>query len=132
MDRKKLFNMLAILIVAIFLINALANKFYWYSSIWYFDIIMHFLGGLWIGIFAFYFFSPQTISFRLIFKILIMVFLIGIGWEIFEVFVDKVISLNYFNILDTISDILFDLTGGIMAIFYYMKKIMTITPDKVQ
>jgi hypothetical protein len=132
MDRKKLFNTLAILIVAIFLINALANKFYWYSSIWYFDMIMHFLGGLWVGILAFYFFSPQTISFRLILKILMMVFMVGVGWEIFEVLVDKVVFLNSFSIIDTVSDIIFDIIGGIAAIFYYMKKIMTVKPNKVQ
>ncbi len=122
MDRKNLFKHLALLILFIFVLNFLANKFFWYSSIWYLDMIMHFLGGLWLGLFAFYLFREENISFRLIFKILLFVFIVGIGWEIYEVLVDKVVTQNSINVLDTSSDLFFDLSGGLYAILYLWKK----------
>jgi hypothetical protein len=132
MDRKKLFNTLAYLIIFIFLANFLANKFYWYSSIWYFDIIMHFLGGFWVGILALYILGIKSISWRTILKIIICVLAVGIGWEIFEAIVDKVVSKNPFNTLDSFSDIFFDVAGGTVSIFYYMKRIMKREPNRVQ
>lgn len=122
MERKNLFKRLALFILFIFALNFLANKFFWYSSIWYLDMIMHFLGGFWVGLFVFYLLKEEAISFRLIFKILLFVFFVGIGWEIYEVLVDKVITKDSFNILDTSSDLFFDLSGGLYAILYLWKK----------
>jgi uncharacterized membrane protein YjdF len=123
MDRKKLFNTLAGLIIFIFLANFLANKFYWYSSVWYFDIIMHFLGGFWAGALALYIFHPRKVSILLIRKILLCVLAIGLGWEVFELLVDKTISQNPFNFLDSAADLFFDVTGGVGAMFYYLKNL---------
>lgn len=128
MDRKKLFKTLLYLILFILIVNFFATKFYWYSAIWYFDMIMHFLGGFWVGLVVLYFFIPKEISLRLILTILFWVFFVGIGWEMFEVLVDKVITQNSSNILDTVSDIFFDLVGGLSAILYRSQKIMP-APD---
>ena len=96
---------------------------------------MHFLGGIWLGLAYIYFFALGTISFRLIFKILFFVLAMGICWEIFEFFVDKVNIQNPFNVLDTVSDVLLDLAGGIFAIFYfsfyYLKSLKPIKEDLV-
>lgn len=121
MDRKHLFNTLTGLIIFIFLANAVANKFYWYSSIWYFDIFMHFLGGFWVGILALYVVRAKEISPTLLGKIISAVLIIGLGWEIFEIVVDRVISRNAFNALDSSADIFFDCAGGVAAVFYYLK-----------
>ena len=123
MDRKKLIKLLTYLIFFILVINFFANKFYWYSSIWYFDMIMHFLGGFWIGLTSFYIFSPQNISGKLIFKILLLVLCIGIGWEVYEILVNDILAQNSFNFLDTFSDIFFDLSGGLCAMLYLWKKL---------
>ena len=45
MDRKRLFKIAAYLIATLFLLNYAATKLYWYSSIWWFDMPMHLLGG---------------------------------------------------------------------------------------
>lgn len=119
MDRKRLFKILAYLIVLIFLVNYVAVKLYWYNSIWYFDMIMHFLGGLWVGLISLYFFSSKTPYL----KILLFVLFIGLGWEIFELLFNNIIAQNPFNALDTISDIFFDLSGGLCAILYVWKKL---------
>jgi hypothetical protein len=128
MDRKQLFKHLAILIFLIFILNSLANTFYWYSSIWYFDMPMHFLGGLWLGLCFIYIFSPKELSEELSFgylsKIIFLVLLIGIFWEFFELYFINHIAQNPFNALDTVSDIFFDLAGGTFAILYCFKQIV--------
>jgi len=134
MDRKKLLTYLAFLIFFIFAVNYAAMKFYWYFSIWYFDMPMHFLGGFWVGLALLWFFSLKEFSlperlfgragFKIIFKIILGVFLIGIFWELFEVFVDKTIAQNSFNLLDTVSDMCFDLAGGGLSIIYFFKRIV--------
>lgn len=121
MDRKRLFHTLSVLIIFIFLANALANKFYWYSSIWYFDIIMHFLGGFWVGLLALYLIRAEKISRLVLWRVTLVVIVIGLGWEIFELVVDRVISRNAFNILDSSADLFFDCAGGAAAVFYYLK-----------
>jgi len=125
MDSKKLLIRIVFLVLIIFLLNYLAMKFYWYYSIWYFDILMHFLGGIWLGFAFLYLFSIEKITFNLILKILFVTLLIGIGWEIFEILIDNFITGKYFNYLDTISDLLFDLAGSLFVVFYFLKRAMS-------
>ena len=120
MDRKKLFKRLAYLIFFVLAANFFANKFYWYFSVWYLDMIMHFLGGFWVGLASIYLFPPQNLSFRSVLTILFLVLLVGVGWEVFEFLVNGVIAQNPFDILDTASDIFFDLLGGLCAILYLL------------
>lgn len=135
MDRKKLIKALAILIFFVFVVNFLANKFYWYSSIWYFDMIMHFLGGSAVAFAYFWIFSMPIFKSedylqsgepdaRFILRTIIFVFFIGVAWEFFEYIFNNLIAQNNFNLLDTISDVFFDLAGGVFAVLYFYKKIM--------
>ncbi len=124
MGGKKLVKILIYLILFLLVANFLANKFYWYHSIWCLDMFMHFLGGFWVGIACLHVSKSADVSFKSIFKILFFVLLIGIGWELFEILVNDVIAQNPFNYLDTFSDILFDLAGGTLAILYFFKRIM--------
>lgn len=138
MDRKKLAKILISLILFLLLIQILATKFFWYYSMWYFDMPMHFLGGLWSGLFLIWLLSYKDLSnepkVKLIFKILFGVLLIGIGWEVFEFSANNFFARDLFvaNPLDSISDIFFDLSGGVVAILYYLKKIMPARVNEVQ
>ena len=85
---------------------------------------MHFLGGFWLGLALIWLFSVKELSFKIIFKIILGVFFIGILWELFEISIDKTITQNPFNILDTISDMCFDLAGGALSIIYFFKRIV--------
>lgn len=87
-------------------------------------MFMHFLGGFWLGLASIYLFSIKENSLKSILKILFIVLLIGIGWEVFEIYIDKFITQNSFDFLDTISDLLFDLLGGLSAILYFKKRII--------
>lgn len=125
MERKKLLKHLLYLVLFIFVVNFIANKFYWYYSVWYLDMIMHFLGGFWLGLVSLYFFSSKILpsySFLLFLKILLFVLLVGLGWEVFELLFNNIVAQNPFNILDTSSDLFFDLSGGLCAILYIWKK----------
>lgn len=92
---------------------------------------MHFLGGFWLGLASIYLFSIKENSLKSILKILFIVLLIGIGWEVFEIYIDKFITQNSFDFLDTISDLLFDLLGGLSAILYFKKRIILLEENTV-
>ena len=124
MIRKEFFVRLAGLIVCITVFNFLANKFYWYSSIWYFDIFMHFLGGLWLGGLFLWLFWPNKLSTTLVAKVIAGVLLVGIGWEIFELMFVNYVAQNSFDVVDTSMDLVLDVLGGLSAILYFNKKII--------
>ncbi|HPS21258.1 MAG TPA: hypothetical protein PLO44_00400 [Candidatus Paceibacterota bacterium] len=133
MDKKKLFIRLATVILFIFFLNFIGSKFYWYYSVWYFDIIMHTLGGFWVALAALWIFptKEQKITYKYIIQILLIVLTIGIFWEFFEIFVNETIAQNPFNILDTVSDIFCDLAGGTFATIYFVKRIFIKEENKL-
>lgn len=136
MSQKKLFIRIASLIVFISLTNLVATKFFWYSSIWYFDMFMHFIGGFWVGLFVLWLlfnknFKKEDFNISFVLKVVFLVLFVGILWELFEIFVDKTISKNLFNILDTLSDLCFDTAGGFASLFYFFRKIMLIKKNEV-
>ncbi|HTE48724.1 MAG TPA: hypothetical protein VK675_02365 [Candidatus Paceibacterota bacterium] len=124
MDSKKLVKRLIYLILFILIVNFFANEFSWYYLVWNLDMIMHFQGGIWAGLAIIYLFPPKAYSIDSVLKILLAVFFIGVGWEVFEILVNETIARNPFNSLDTMSDIFFDLSGGATAVLYFFKRIM--------
>lgn len=126
MDARRLFKQSAYLIVFIFLLNFLANKFHWYSLIWWFDIFMHFMGGVWLGLVFVWFLYKRgqsvALNFHLILKAVAWILLVGIGWEVFEFYFINHLAQNGFDRFDTVSDLLLDLSGGVCAILYLWKK----------
>lgn len=85
---------------------------------------MHFLGGFWLGLLMFFVFPIRDLNLRNIFYVFLGVFLIGILWELFELLFFNYLVGNPFVLLDTLSDIFFDLAGGGAAIIYFSKRIM--------
>jgi len=120
MDRKNLFKLIGLLVFFIFVVSIFANKFYWYYSIWYFDIIMHTLSGFWVGLVAVYLFTSETLPSHPLWKMLFFVLVIGFGWEVFEFLFNNYIAQNSFDFVDSASDIVFDLIGGLCAILYLL------------
>lgn len=132
MNRKIVLKHLVILMFFIFIMDILAKQFFWYYSVWYFDMIMHFLGGFWVSLFFMYVFNLSDLSFKNLRNVILFIFLIGILWEFFEIFVNNYIGQEPFSILDTTSDIFFDLSGGVSAILYFFKMTMIPEGDKVK
>lgn len=125
-DRKRLFKTQAYSIILIFILNSIAVKLYFYSSIWYFDMIMHFFGGFWLGLVFLWLFSYKNssleLSLELVFKIILSVLVIGVLWEIFEIIFINIIAQTSFNSLDTPSDVFFDLAGCVFVMLYFLKR----------
>lgn len=117
MRNKKLLNVSAALIIFIFLINLLAMKFFWYYTFPWFDMPMHFLGGLWVALATFYLFNPKSPWLLAFLSVLV----IGILWEVFEFSLDAFITLRVWDSVDTLGDLFFDLLGASVGAVYYAK-----------
>lgn len=126
MTQKQLLIRLSVLLYVITILHLLALYFFWYWSIWWYDIPMHFLGGLWVGGMAFllYQYIPALARVRTRYRFsgyvlpLVAVLAIGGLWEVFEFSLDTFITLEQNDVLDTISDIGMDTAGALLAILY--------------
>ncbi|HEU0085726.1 MAG TPA: hypothetical protein VFQ59_02085 [Candidatus Paceibacterota bacterium] len=115
MERKKLGIPLVILVFFILFINYVAMKFHWYSALPWFDMPMHFLGGFWVALLVAFILPSRHFSIHFVLKILAGVLLIGILWEIFEVTLNTITVKDTFDMVDTLSDLFFDIVGGLAA-----------------
>ena len=115
MNKQELLKISLWLVIAIFFLNSMAMKFHWYYSIWWFDMPMHLLGGVFVGLITLAFFPRQPIL-----NIFLSILLIGTLWELFEFSLDKFITYNPQNFLDTLSDLAYDLAGGFSASLYFL------------
>jgi len=125
MERKKFPKSLLLLIFLIAIINTLAVMFSWYWRIPWLDMPMHFLGGLFVGSVALWFYSQNVERryFRAFPVSIGAVLIVGGLWEVFEFSVDTIVSVSEQNgISDTLSDIIFDIIGGTMAVVYFIFK----------
>ena len=118
MPRKKLSITVLALVFFILILNYAAMKFHWYYSLPWFDMLMHFLGGLWLGL-AFVWLYPAGTSYL---KIIAGVLLVGIFWEIFELIVNNYFPNEPLDWGDTLSDLSFDMLGGGVAVFYLINQ----------
>ena len=93
-------------------IIALQEFLYW--RIWWFDLIMHFLGGIILGGIAVFFFTYIAPLRRFAFPVFLIVLIgVGIGWEVLEFSTGMYTSQNY--TLDTALDLLMDTLGAVLV-----------------
>ncbi len=116
-SRSKILSLLAVNIILLSIVNYLARPFYWYYLIWWFDIPMHFWGGVVVLFLVLYIFYSRISRFSKVpfLYLILSVFIVGVGWEVFEYIVNNVIAGQAFSLFDTISDICFDVAGGCVA-----------------
>ena len=125
MYANPLFISWTILLTMIAILHVTALEFFLYWLYPWFDIMMHFLGGLFVGLSALWFFfqSGYVRINQSIWNIIIVsvssIILIGVGWEIFEVMAGVPIIGNY--ILDTATDLVMDVIGVTVATFVFTK-----------
>lgn len=123
-SRKNILSLLASSIIFLCVVNFLAMKGLWYYLFWYFDMPMHFLGGvvvLFLLIYVFYD-KIKTQTNLPVISLLIGVLVIGIGWEVFEYILLNLYAGQPFSLLDSLSDLFFDTAGGIFGILYINRK----------
>lgn len=105
-------QLLVVLPLAIVTWIAIAESLYW--RFWWFDIPMHFAGGLWAGLCAAWIRTYRNERFSIMWC-LVFALVIGIGWEIFE-YSEGIAGGYHINYhVDTLKDIVFDLLGAAAA-----------------
>lgn len=97
-----------VLCAALAALNIIAQEYYLFWRYEWFDVPMHYLGGLAIGVFLIGF----LIRFRpLLFSLSFLA--IAVGWEIFEFVFGLPKETNY--VFDTALDLLMDTMGAVTA-----------------
>ena len=138
MNKKSLIVTILSLAIFVFIVDLYANINFLYFKFWWLDNVMHTTGGLFVGLTSLYIyyysglFNAKYKENDLIISLSITsAIIIGLFWELFEVGLETFIKNRYgieiflaLSIEDTIYDILFDITGSIIAIvlFIYLWK----------
>lgn len=118
--------LLAILVIiySILFLHLLATAHYLYWLWWWYDILVHFLGGFWITLLIFWLcrhsrYLKKKLSFRVsAFLALISALIVGLAWEYFE-YVVGFGPGEFGYVSDTVTDLIFDLIGAASAILVY-------------
>src|SRR3989344_6017494 len=122
MSQTKLFKFTSVLLFLIFILYFLELKFYLSWTVWWYDILLHFLGGSVVGmavllIFERFFDMEITGVFKTVLIGIVGAFVIGVLWEILELRLNLTsFSDGVVYITDTISDLILDMTGAFFGI----------------
>ena len=88
-----------------------------YWSIWWFDILMHFWGGILIGVGLHVLGTFSLLRLKPTLPLLILVLVVvTFSWELFEWWVSLWQPENY--VIDTIIDVFLGFSGGLLAHAY--------------
>ena len=119
-------------IILVGILHVPAVFYNWYFFLWWYDVMMHMLGGVAMGLLGSgilrmilgkkVHLTPWALGFLYVGFVLGFVALIGIGWEWLEGIVDAVLlpQLHMGNaqlgLVDTLLDLYFDLMGGVLGL----------------
>lgn len=119
MKNKTFFSILFLLSFTIVILNIYAGKYFWYWRFSWFDLIIHFTGGITVALILFYFSKILNLKekIKVMSLILFSTLFITISWEIMEFLIDdNLFGKNYF--FDTFTDIFVALIGAsIISVF---------------
>ena len=131
----KLIHFLALAIAVIFVLHFAGTALDWYGHVWWFDIPMHIMGGMFIALLFFYVFTdraPRLIDpaamrpWVLCALAIGFVAFIGVLWEFYEYAAEVFIQHQFTfacaapgGLFDTLKDLFDDLVGGTLAILGY-------------
>jgi hypothetical protein len=114
--RKYALLFTALVMVALLaILNLIALAFYFYWTLWWYDIMMHLLAGLAGGLAVCWFVRFSSLS-RQFLVVVASLMIVGIGWEVFEYVFDIAARTDY--IRDTLLDLIADLGGAVLAVIY--------------
>ncbi|MBX4206204.1 hypothetical protein KW784_00190 [Candidatus Parcubacteria bacterium] len=103
-----------------------AHSLYW--RFWWYDVMMHFLAGLALGLFAYWGLFASGILFKrerrtslVVASVVISVFIIGAAWEVFE-YANGITDSHEGYALDTTNDLILDCCAAALAAFIGLRK----------
>lgn len=122
--------------IVLAILNLLAFQGFWYWRFWWFDLVMHLIGGVVLSLFVLWLYatydpdgmnrSPMVMIFALAFSSII---LFGLFWELFEftsdsanrfALVPKEIYALQTGVVDTLTDLLSDVLGSIFGSLIFL------------
>ncbi|MBI2023095.1 hypothetical protein HYT01_00840 [Candidatus Giovannonibacteria bacterium] len=125
------FGLVALVLVVLFVLWAVGLFYRLYFVFWWYDVLLHFIGGFWVLILARsakanfnWELSGRHSATALVLGLLGIVVLVGAIWEMGEFVSDRYILMSGYTKLpkvyeDTLADLLMDLLGGLFGIIYY-------------
>ncbi len=120
------------ILVSIAVLHFVGLKLYLYWTTDWFDILLHFLGGAWVALGAFWFFFCSDFvrldkknKFLVIFGATLVV---GILWEVFEYFFE-ITQMGEVYSFDTMLDLVMDLVGAV-SVLIFTRSHTYLSPDK--
>jgi predicted membrane-bound dolichyl-phosphate-mannose-protein mannosyltransferase len=114
MSRSVIIFLLSALAFAVTHLVATAGSLYWYY--WWFDIVMHFWGGLLLGLGVHALCRLKSVPVRPTLSVVVVTITVAaISWELFEWLTGLYNPVQY--ALDTTQDILLGFGGGLLAHF---------------
>lgn len=115
------------IVISILQHGAITYYLYWQWA--WFDIIMHMLGGFFIGVGVLYGYVRVVVSHlqkmtadRIILYTVFFVLVVGLVWELFELatgMYDPILASTNGLLRDTIGDVVSDGIGALIAVGYY-------------
>lgn len=120
MQQKKIFYTMFAVLAVTGILNTIGTALYLYWTVIWFDMIMHFLGGLFVALFFFSVFLFLKTKLPYMEKLvlgLIFSILVGLVWEYYELIigVTDLGELGYWP--DTGMDIVMDTLGAFVGVF---------------
>lgn len=128
--KLKLSSLYLALICAVLLasMHFLANTFYFYWTLWWYDVIMHFLAGVTGGLATYWmlfqsnlFFKSEVSKKMAIGIVLVIMMCVGVAWEVFE-YTNGITDSQEGYALDTFNDLVLDGCGAVFAVLIIWKK----------
>lgn len=113
MDFRKLLHLQFFTLVTVTVLYFVGLALYLIWVLWWYDILLHFLGGVWVGlavctVLRFYERQPR------LWHVIAGILVVGVAWELFEVAVGAPREANY--ALDTSIDLVMDTLGSIVGL----------------
>ncbi len=126
MKATQLFKQAFILLLIIGFLDVLVQTFYLYWTLWWSDSLLHFLAGICVAMGSisawFILFDKEKNTLKILTIGMVWVILVGVVWEIFELhFGLTFLSDGIIYVRDTISDLIMDVSGGLLGIVYANK-----------
>lgn len=120
---RPILSLTFISVITLGTLHYLGSTFFLYWDVDWFDTLVHFIGGLAVGLIFLTIFAKKISSKTLIFSsTLFFVLLVGVGWEVFEYVFNIANPTGGNYVEDTTHDLIADIVGGFASAIMVVRK----------